>query len=58
MNYLNTIIDIFNEHEVSKYSELKIRKLNNSERYPISEGIQFESNDFAGDIMIFINVFS
>jgi len=53
MNYLNIIIDIFNEHEISKYSELKIRKLNKTKSYPISEGIQFESNDFAGEIFCY-----
>ena len=50
---MNTIIDIFSEHEISKYSDLKIWELNKSERYPISEGIKFESNDFAGEIFYY-----
>ena len=55
MDYLNIIIKTFNEHYISGYSELKMWELNKSERYPTSEGIQFESNDFMGEIFYYSN---
>ena len=55
MEYLNTIIKTFNEHYISGYSELTMKKLNKSDLYPSSEGIQFESNDFSGEIFYYSN---
>ncbi len=53
MNYLDFIENTFNQHPISKYSKLKILKFNPSKRHPISEGIQFESDNFAGEIFYY-----
>ncbi|WP_344713165.1 hypothetical protein [Winogradskyella damuponensis] len=50
---MNSILKTFKEHQISQYSELKILEFNKSEHYPISEGIQFESNHFAGEIFYY-----
>lgn len=56
MDYLKTIVTIFENHEISKYSELKYEQFNKSEKYPLSEGIIFESLDFAGEIFYYKNM--
>ncbi|MEH1009532.1 hypothetical protein VDP25_17470 [Winogradskyella sp. ECml5-4] len=50
---MNSILKTFKEHQISEDLELKILEFNKSERYPSSEGIQFESNHFAGEIFYY-----
>lgn len=56
MDYLKTIVSIFENHEISKYSELKYEQFTKSEKHPSSEGIIFESLDFAGEIFYYKNM--
>ena len=55
MDYLKIIISIFEQHEISEYSELKFQKFSKSEKYPSSEGIIFEASDFSGEIFHYSN---
>jgi hypothetical protein len=56
MDYLKTIVSTFENHEIYKYSELKYERFNKSIKHPSSEGIIFESLDFAGEIFYYKNM--
>jgi hypothetical protein len=50
MTHLEIISSIFENHEIFKFPNLKYEKMNKSKKHPISEGITFESLEFAGEI--------
>ena len=50
MTHLETIISIFENHEICKFPGLKYEKMSKSKKHPISEGITFNSLKFAGEI--------
>jgi hypothetical protein len=55
MEYLKIISKTFEEHNIYKVSELKYAKFSKSIYYPSSEGIKFETNNFAGEIFYYSN---
>jgi len=55
MDFLKEITAIFRQHEISQYSELNFQIFNKSEKHPSSEGITFESPNFAGEIFYYAN---
>jgi len=55
MEYLKIISKTFEQHNIFKVSELKYEKFTKSMNYPSSEGIIFETNNFAGEIFYYSN---
>ncbi|WP_452219440.1 hypothetical protein [Lacinutrix salivirga] len=55
MEYLKIISKTFEQHNISKISELKYEKFTKSKNYPSSEGVRFETNNFAGEIFYYSN---
>jgi hypothetical protein len=53
MEYLKIISKTFEQHVIFKVSELKYEKFTKSVNHPSSEGIKFETNNFAGEIFYY-----
>ncbi len=53
IEYLNIIESVFESHEISKLYSIDINYFERNENYPISEGIQFESEHFCGEIFMY-----